>query len=77
MSAPLLGTTLTPGAGTTFGVFFQPLSGGVRAATVQIASNDADENPFDIPVTGTATSPAAQMTNPCRWQHPHIRRGGI
>ncbi|MCB1133094.1 MAG: choice-of-anchor D domain-containing protein, partial [Verrucomicrobiae bacterium] len=46
-------TTLAPDATTTFTVTFTPTADGPRAAQLQIASNDADENPFDIELTGT------------------------
>jgi uncharacterized cupredoxin-like copper-binding protein len=46
-------TTLAPGASTTFTVAFKPTSGGVRNAVLQVASNDADENPFDVSLTGS------------------------
>lgn len=36
-----------------FYVFFAPNNLGTRTATVHIASNDADENPFDFTITGT------------------------
>ncbi len=40
---------------TTFTVRFQPTSIGPKSAVLHIASNDADENPFNILVTGTGT----------------------
>ncbi len=46
-------TSLAAGAGRTFTVTFNPAAAGVRTAAIQIASNDADENPFDINLTGT------------------------
>ena len=47
------GTTLAPGASTTFTVTFAPGALGARAAAIHIANNDADENPFDIALAGT------------------------
>lgn len=44
--------SLAPGASTTFGIAFRPNSTGVTAATLLLASNDADENPFTIRLTG-------------------------
>lgn len=52
-------TTLAPGASTTFTVAFQPSEGGLRSAVLHIANNDADENPFDIILTGTGLNNAA------------------
>lgn len=48
-------TTLAPGASTTFKVTFKPLATGTRKASLNIKSNDADENPFNISVTGLGT----------------------
>ena len=47
-------TTVAPGASTTFTVTFSPSAEGARTAALQIASNDSNENPFDITLTGTA-----------------------
>ncbi len=55
-------TTLAPSATTTFTIKFSPTAGGARSAVVQINSNDADENPFLIHVTGTGTSVLANYT---------------
>jgi hypothetical protein len=44
---------IVPGGSTTFTVKFTPAALGVRTAALHIASNDADENPFDIALTGT------------------------
>jgi formylglycine-generating enzyme required for sulfatase activity len=51
-------TTLAPGESTTFTVAFSPGAGpsGARTASLQVASNDVDENPFDIALSGTAYS---------------------
>ena len=43
-----------PNGSTTFTVIFNPASGGNRTASLHIASNDADESPFDINLSGTA-----------------------
>lgn len=45
--------TLAQGASTTFTISFKPAKTGKKSAAIQIASNDADENPFDIKLTGT------------------------
>lgn len=52
-SAPVTGPT----GSTTFTVQFAPTSAGVKGATLHIASNDADENPFDIAITGRGLAP--------------------
>ncbi|MCX6879010.1 MAG: choice-of-anchor D domain-containing protein, partial [Verrucomicrobia bacterium] len=46
-------TTLAPNTSTTFSVTFEPGAAGSRTAALHLASNDADENPFDISLTGT------------------------
>ncbi len=40
------------GGSTTFTIRFAPTSIGLKNAALHIASNDADENPFDIALTG-------------------------
>ncbi len=52
-------TTLAAGASTTFTVTFAPSTTGARPAALLIASNDANENPFDIALTGNGTPPSA------------------
>ena len=54
-SAVLGATTLNPGETTTATVTFAPGALGTRNSTLRIASNDADENPFDIGLSGTGT----------------------
>jgi hypothetical protein len=46
-------SSVAPGGNTTFTVRFKPGAAGVRNAAIHIASNDANENPFDITLTGT------------------------
>lgn len=46
-------TSLAPGESTSFTVTYTPTLSGVRSATLRIASNDGDENPFDVLLTGT------------------------
>ena len=47
---------LAPNATTTFTVTFSPAVGGQRNATVSIASNDGNENPFRINLRGNGVS---------------------
>jgi hypothetical protein len=64
VTAPLQ-TTLAPGTATTFSVTFKPTAAGIRTAAIQLASNDADENPFDITLTGTGVpSPEIAIQQP-------------
>ncbi len=46
---------VAPGRSTTFNIAFTPVAGGLRTAALHIASNDADENPFDIALTSFVT----------------------
>ena len=53
-----LGTSaLAPNATAKFSVAFSPKAVGVRVATLRIYSNDPDENPFEINLSGTGGSP--------------------
>jgi hypothetical protein len=45
-------SALNPGQSTTFQVTFKPKAKGTRTAAIHISSNDADESPFDISLTG-------------------------
>lgn len=45
-------TTLPPGTATTFKVTFKPKATGTREAVIHISSNDNNENPFDIMLSG-------------------------
>jgi subtilisin family serine protease len=49
--------TLAPGASATFTLRFEPLGFGTRTAFLRIASNDPNENPFDIELRGTSIDP--------------------
>lgn len=59
----LASSSLAPGESMSFTVAFIPVSGGIRAATFLIASNDADENPFEITLTGTSPIPGGNVTD--------------
>ncbi len=56
VTQPLL-KVVPAGGSTTFTVTFAPTALGTKNAVIQISSNDADENPFDINVTGSALLP--------------------
>lgn len=47
--------SLAPGAETRFRVRFTPTAKGPREATLTIRSNDPDEDPFTVKLTGTGT----------------------
>lgn len=48
--------SLTPGGSTAFSVLFTPGAAGARSTTIRVASNDPDENHFDINLIGTGTA---------------------
>ncbi|MEM7116269.1 MAG: choice-of-anchor D domain-containing protein [Chloroflexota bacterium] len=52
-------TPVTAGNTTTFQVTFTPTASGVRTATLSIANNDSDENPYNFDIQGTATTATA------------------
>ncbi len=54
-------TTVAGGGGRSFTVSFAPKGIGTRTAKLQIASNDADETPFDITLTGQGTGSAPEI----------------
>ena len=51
------GASVAPGGSTSFILRFAPSLSGVKAATIRIYSNDADETPFDMTVTATGNTP--------------------
>ncbi|HRI05200.1 MAG TPA: FG-GAP-like repeat-containing protein, partial [Pyrinomonadaceae bacterium] len=51
------------GGTTTFTVRFDPVAGGLRTATLSIANNDADENPYNFSIQGTGTAAPTVTTN--------------
>jgi hypothetical protein len=53
-------TTVVGGGSTTFTVSFTPGALGARTAALHIASNDVDENPFDINLTGNGVATLPQ-----------------
>ena len=48
------------GGSTTFTIEFAPSAIGLRAATVSIANDDADENPYTFAIQGTGSGQAEQ-----------------
>ena len=54
---------VSAGGSTTFTVRFTHSSAGDRTAALHIASNDADENPFDLTLTGSDLSNDANLSN--------------
>ncbi len=52
---------VTGGDQTIFRITFDPSDTGVREATISIANNDGDENPYTFSIQGTGTGAAAEM----------------
>jgi len=48
---------VAPAGTTTFTITFSPTSAGAKTATVTIANDDTDENPYTFSLTGTGIAP--------------------
>lgn len=59
----LSSTTLAPGASLTFQVSATPHGLGLRSSTLRIASNDATQNPFNVPLDVLGTTHVAFATD--------------
>ena len=57
--APL--TTISASGSTTFDITFTPSALGVRSATISIANNDDDEDPYNFSIQGTGVVAAPEM----------------
>jgi len=57
--------TVAANSSTTFTVTFDPSAGGLRTATVDIANNDCDENPYAFAVQGTGLTTAPPAITSC------------
>lgn len=55
---------LAPGETTIFSVIFEPKARGLRTTTLRLASNDADDNPFFIPLSGVCAAPVLSVEHP-------------
>ena len=60
----LSATTLAPGETASFALSFSPGAFGARQSTMQIASNDPDNNPFDVILNGSGASPEIVVEQP-------------
>jgi sulfatase modifying factor 1 len=65
IDAVSLPVSLEPGASSAFNVSFFARSRGAGEATLQIASNDEDENPFTITLLGKGALPGTDDTIAC------------
>ena len=58
-------TTVASGGGTTtFVITFNPSAVGLRTATVSIANNDSNENPYNFSIKGTGAVPEIDVQRP-------------
>ena len=54
---------IAPGGSVTFTVLFDPSADGIRTATLNIQTNDADDDPFEFDIQGTGTvQPMIEVT---------------
>ncbi|WP_411895258.1 choice-of-anchor D domain-containing protein [Winogradskyella sp. A2] len=57
------GATIASSGSTTFEITFTPGAAGLRTATVSIANDDSDENPYNFNIQGTGTTPSYCAAN--------------
>jgi hypothetical protein len=78
MTNPVL-TSIPASGSTTFTVIFDPTTLGTKTATISIASNDADENPYLFYISGDAFTPknlfVADITTPSAANGTYIYQG--
>lgn len=55
-------SSIAAASSTTFQVTFAPAATGLRTATLSIANDDTDENPYDFAIQGTGTCPAIGLS---------------
>jgi len=71
---PMPASPVTPGSYTEFTVVFDPSAPGQRSATISIANNDSDENPYTFDIQGTGTIDSAPEMD-VRWNGISIADG--
>ncbi|MBK7408015.1 MAG: choice-of-anchor D domain-containing protein [Saprospirales bacterium] len=59
LSGISLPASIPPNGSLNFTVTFDPSAGGLRTASVNIASNDCDENPYNFDIQGTGNNVTA------------------
>ncbi|HQA74055.1 choice-of-anchor D domain-containing protein, partial [Flavobacterium sp.] len=62
ISSPPSTLSINPGGSTNFSVTFDPAAISVRSAVINIANNDANENPYDFVIRGTGTNAEIDIT---------------
>ncbi|MBI1191748.1 MAG: choice-of-anchor D domain-containing protein [Bacteroidetes bacterium] len=55
-------SSIAASGNTTFQVTFDPSAAGTRSATLSIANDDADENPYNFSIQGNGTVPSVQFS---------------
>jgi uncharacterized repeat protein (TIGR03803 family) len=69
--------TLAAGASAAFTVRFSPTSPGAKVATLSLASNDPDENPFTVALTGTGADTSPPVVVSWSFEHDPVEAGGF
>ncbi|RLD25902.1 MAG: hypothetical protein DRI75_12645, partial [Bacteroidetes bacterium] len=54
-------TPIAASGSTTFTITFDPTTSGLRSASISIANNDSNENPYTFDIQGTGTTPSPEM----------------
>jgi hypothetical protein len=62
-------TSLAAGASTTFSVRLDAAAAGSYSGTISLGNNDANENPFDVTISGT-------VNDPNQWSGPKLMDDG-
>ena len=57
------GASISTVSSTTFQVTFDPIATGLRSATLSIANDDADENPYNFDIQGTGMESIINVTD--------------
>ncbi|MGC8893196.1 MAG: choice-of-anchor D domain-containing protein, partial [Candidatus Saccharicenans sp.] len=57
-------TSIEPGGNTSFIIRFAPTSSGNKSATINIANNDPDENPYQININGIVITAGPEIDIP-------------
>jgi archaellum component FlaG (FlaF/FlaG flagellin family) len=74
-------SSIAGGDSTTFQITFNPSAAGIRSASISIASNDADENPFNFSIQGYGFNPknliVSGITTPAAANGNYIHQGVI
>jgi hypothetical protein len=55
-------TPVAPSSSTTFIIRFSPTSAGIKTASISILNDDADENPYDLTITGAGSESYSLLT---------------